>query len=145
MTAEQIYTLANQLAIACWVVLAISLFWNRLRHVAQWLAKFGMPVLLGLVYLGAVLLKDPQAGGDFSSIAGVRQLFESDTLLLAGWVHYLVFDFFVGAWIARDSLDRGIHGLLVLPCLFLCLMAGPLGLLLYLSIRGGHRLLPRAA
>jgi len=31
----------------------------------------------------------------------VAQLFENRWLLLAGWVHYLAFDLFIGAWETR--------------------------------------------
>ena len=55
--------------------------------------------------------------------------------MLVGWVHYLVFDLFVGAWIVRDARRRGIHHGLVLPCLFFTLMLGPIGLLLYAGLR----------
>ena len=55
--------------------------------------------------------------------------------LAAGWLHYLAFDLFVGAFIARDGLERGVPALLILLCLPLTLLFGPLGLLLYLILR----------
>jgi hypothetical protein len=54
---------------------------------------------------------------------------------LAGWIHYLAFDLFVGAWESRDAQRLGISPILVAPCLFLTLMAGPVGLLLYAILR----------
>ena len=64
-------------------------------------------------------------------------LFHSDWALLAGWVHYLAFDLFVGAWVAA-RLDRAGIGRMVqaaiLPTVFLF---GPLGLLLALMVEGG--------
>jgi len=68
--------------------------------------------------------------------------------IFVGWVHYLLFDLFVGAWEARDAQRRGVsHGLLI-PCLILTYMAGPFGLLLYVVLRaatkkGGWQLLER--
>jgi hypothetical protein len=141
MSAEQVFGFAGQVAMICWVFLAISLFWGRLRPGAQWLGQFGLPIVLGLTYLVAMYMDYPDKQGGFGSLSEVRLLFSSDWILLAGWVHYLVFDYFVGAWIARDSLRSGVHAALVLPCLFLCLMAGPLGLLLYLLIRSGGQFL----
>jgi len=55
-----------------------------------------------------------------------------DELLLAGWVHYLAFDLFIGSWEVEDAAANGIPHWLLLPCLFLTLMVGPVGLL-----RGG--------
>ena len=62
-------------------------------------------------------------------------LFTNPALVTAGWVHYLAFDLMTGIWIKRNSLKYGIPHLLVIPCLLLTFMLGPVGLLLYLLIR----------
>lgn len=145
MNAEQVFGLAGQLAMVCWVLLAVSLFVPRLRAGTQWMGVIGLPVIIGITYVAAFSLDYPAPQGGFGSIADVRLLFSSDWILLAGWVHYLVFDYFVGAWIARDSQRKGVHSILVLPCLFFCFIAGPLGLLLYLVFRGGRQLMAKPA
>jgi hypothetical protein len=61
--------------------------------------------------------------------------FAAPHLVLAGWIHYLIFDLFIGAWETRDAARRGIAHLWVIPCLLATLMAGPLGLLLYVVVR----------
>jgi len=71
----------------------------------------------------------------FSSLHGVAAFFSSPYALTAGWVHYLVFDLFVGAWETRDAKRRGIPHLLVIPCLVVTLVVGPVGLLLYIVLR----------
>ena len=63
----------------------------------------------------------------------------SPALALVCWIHYLVFDLFVGAWIVRDAARRGVAHLAVVPCLLLTLMVGPAGLLLYLVLRLAFR------
>lgn len=74
-------------------------------------------------------------GGGFGSIAQVRILFMSDGGLVAGWVHYLAFDLFIGSWIAVEADKRGFNRLLQVPILLATFMFGPLGLLLlYLCI-----------
>ncbi|NNE05526.1 MAG: DUF4281 domain-containing protein [Xanthomonadales bacterium] len=140
MNAEQLFSLGNALALACWLVLASSLFVQRLWAAAQWIGKFGLPVLLGSAYVLIYLAQPDNPGGGFGSIAAVRMLFSSDWILLIAWLHYLAFDYFVGAWIVRDSRRVVINRWLVLPCLFFCLVAGPAGLLLYLGIQGGTAL-----
>jgi hypothetical protein len=55
--------------------------------------------------------------------------------MLAGWVHYLAFDLFIGAWQVRDAQRRGIKHLWVVPCLLTTLVFGPAGLLLYFIMR----------
>ena len=59
----------------------------------------------------------------------------SDGGIVLGWTHYLAFDLFVGLWIARDADAKGFSRLVQLPILFFTLMAGPIGLLLWLVIR----------
>lgn len=49
----------------------------------------------------------------------------------AGWIHYLVFDFFVGRSILQDAQERGIPHSLVVPALLMTLASGPLGLAYY--------------
>jgi hypothetical protein len=77
----------------------------------------------------------PRASGNFSTLAGVSALFANPWLLLAGWLHYLAFDLLIGTWEARDSVARGVPRWLLIPCLFLTLMFGPMGWLLYMAIR----------
>ena len=62
-------------------------------------------------------------------------LFGQPWLLLAGWVHYLAFDLFVGSWEVRDARERGIPHLAVVPCLALTFMFGPAGWLAYAGLR----------
>jgi hypothetical protein len=63
-------------------------------------------------------------------------LFQNKWLLLAGWIHYLAFDLFIGSWQVRDAAKQGISHWLVIPCLALTFMFGPIGLLLYFLLRG---------
>jgi hypothetical protein len=51
------------------------------------------------------------------------------------WLHFLAFDLFVGRWIYLDGRERGISSWLMAPVLFLTLMLGPCGFLLYLIAR----------
>lgn len=133
MTPELAFSICNYGVLPAWVLLAIAPSWSgtqRLIH-AIWI-----PVLLGGVYIAAFALNpESPEGGGFSSLHGVMQLFTSPFAVLAGWVHYLVFDLFVGAWEVRDAERRNISHLFVVPCLFLTLMLGPIGLMAYLILR----------
>ena len=80
------------------------------------------------------------------SISGLRSLFMSDGGIVLGWTHYLAFDLFVGLWIAKDADHKGFARLTQIPFLFVTLMAGPIGLLLWLMTREARaRRLSRAA
>ena len=74
-------------------------------------------------------------GAGFDSLAAVSLLFSTPLGVLIGWVHFLAFDLFVGAWIPRDGLRHSLSHWLVLPCLALSFLFGPAGLLAYLTLR----------
>jgi len=94
-----------------------------------------MPVALSIFYLILIASNIQGAEGGFGSLADVNTLFQKQELLLAGWIHYLAFDLFVGAWETRDAQRNQIPHLVVLPCLVMTFMLGPIGLLFYLAIR----------
>ena len=139
MSPEQIFSIAGALSMLGWAGLVLAPRWTITR---DWVAPVVVPLLIGVVYVTLMLTYLDRApdGGGFDSLAGVAALFSVEELLLAGWIHYLAFDLFVGAWEVKDAQDQGIHHLLVIPCLFLTLMAGPGGLLLYWVIRVVHAL-----
>jgi len=95
-----------------------------------------VPLLLGPFYIWALFFGQPAPeGAGFGSLESVMMLFQSPTAVLGGWIHYLVFDLFVGAWIVRDAKRQGIKHWLIMPFLLVTLMAGPAGLMLYLLLR----------
>ena len=131
MTPESLFDWASRVVLPGWLLLVFLPRWKWTHRVVGVL----IPVLLGGLYAVLFARFSGTGEGGFDSLAGIRSLFESPWLLLAGWVHYLVFDLFVGAWEVRDSQRVGIHHLLVIPCMALTLMLGPVGLLLYLVLR----------
>jgi len=133
MDLETIFSICNALPIPLWILLVVAPRWKGTQIIVH---SFAIPAGLAVVY--AVLMGigfSEGNGGNFSSLAGVRALFESDHALLAGWIHYLVFDLFVGAWEVRDAQRLRINHLMVIPCLFFTLMAGPVGFLMYFILR----------
>jgi len=134
MTPETLFLVCNYGVLPFWLLLAAAPGWRGTQAVvhAAWI-----PLALGAVYLVALgtSFADPPEGGSFGSLAGVMAFFTSPWAALAGWVHYLVFDLFIGAWEVRDARRRGVSHALVVPCLFFTLMAGPIGLALYLGAR----------
>ena len=134
------FRIGGYLAMLGWIGLLASLFAASARSAAQLTARLAIPALLAIAYGLLIWTGFGEAeGGGFGSIAEVRTLFASDSALAAGWLHYLAFDLFVGSWIAGDGIDRRIPALLILPCLPLTFLFGPLGLLLYLALRLAFR------
>lgn len=130
------FSLGGNLAILGWLGLIVSLFIATARSTVQLATRLVIPALLAIAYGLLIHTGFAEAsGGGFGSIAAVRALFASDSALAAGWLHYLAFDLFVGSWIVADGLDRRIPALLILPCLPLTFLFGPLGLLLFILLR----------
>lgn len=134
---EQIFSIANTVALLSWILLAASP--RRYRVVPQIVTGLLVPALLAVVYVAIIVSAWGNSSGGFSSLADVGLLFDNPWLLLAGWTHYLAFDLFVGSWEVRDAGDRGVPHLLVIPCLALTFLFGPAGLLLYLGLRSIYR------
>ena len=131
MDLERIFTLASTLAAVGWLLLIIV----PRRPLAVHVAGVFFPLILALMYFYFIATNFRGADGGFGSLADVATLFQKPELLLAGWIHYLCFDLFIGAWEVRDAERHGIPHLVVIPCLIMTFMLGPIGLLFYFAIR----------
>ena len=129
---EAVFSMASTAVLPGWLLLA---FLPRWRHTARLVCAVVIPGLLAVLYAAIIAARWGSAEGGFSSLADVQKLFADPWLLIAGWIHYLAFDLFVGAWEVRDAQRLGIPHLLVVPCLVLTFLFGPVGLLLYGIVR----------
>jgi len=132
MSLETIFSICTTLVLPGWLLLVFAPRW---KWTARFIAACLLPLALAVVYLFLVATHFGQSEGGFSSLAEVSLLFRNPHNLLAGWIHYLAFDLFVGAWEVRDAGRLGIRHLLVVPCLALTFLFGPVGLLLYFALR----------
>jgi hypothetical protein len=94
-------------------------------------------VLLAGLY--ATLIVTAVASGDLSldvgDFDGLRAGLSTPTGFLAGWVHFLCFDLFIGAWIVRESARLDLEPR---AYLLFALMLGPIGLGAFLLRRALH-------
>ena len=132
MTPHQIFSIANVVALCCWLLLVIV---PGKKWVTTVVAGVAVPAVFAAVYSIIIAINYGGSEGGFGSLSDVALLFGNPWLLLAGWIHYLAFDLLVGSWEARDSRERGIAHLVVVPCLILTFLFGPAGWLLYLGVR----------
>lgn len=124
-----LFFVCNTLVLPQWLLLISAPHWKWTQKLSS---SYVIPLLLALVYIFLLFTYVHQApDGGFSTLAGVKNLFAVDFLLLAGWIHYLAFDLLVGSWIVTDSRKVGIKHWLVVPCLIFTFMLGPFGFLLY--------------
>ncbi len=122
-----IFATANTVAFCCWIALIFLPRWPVLLAGI----RFGVIGALAVVYSAlAMTFIFRVEGGGFGSIDQVRALFASDPVLVAGWIHFLAFDLFVGLWIVGRAAEIGLSRLLQLPILAATFMFGPLGLLM---------------
>ena len=134
MTPEQVFDICGKLVLPAWLLLIVLPKWEWTRKLVfhAWI-----PMLLGIAYVYCFYHAWPfPEGGGFGSLQEVMIAFTSPWLVMAGWIHYLAFDLFIGAWEVRDAQRRGINHCLVIPCVIFTFLAGPAGLLLYFIIRG---------
>jgi Domain of unknown function (DUF4281) len=136
LSYENVFTLINLTVLPAWLLLALL----PKAGVTRTVVHSGLyPLLLGVFYTVTLVMAFGfgygAEGGSFNTAAGVSQVFSHPHGILIGWSHYLVFDLFVGSWIARDAQRRGFPHIVLVPCLFFTLMLGPVGLLMYFLLR----------
>lgn len=144
MSWSTIFAATNLVAVAGWALLILAprraallsavLFVGvgllALAYAAMFVALFG-----GMADPVRVAGAAPPDLADYS-IAGLRALFMSDGGLVLGWTHYLALDLFTGLVIAREADARGWSRFAQAPVLLATFMAGPIGLLTWLVLRG---------
>ncbi len=131
LTPDLLFNWAGQTAFYGWMIL---IFLPRI-NAFLFIPKYIIPIAIGLLYGGLMLSHYSNSEGGFGSLDNVRNLFMNDYILLAGWIHYLAFDLFIGAWIAKRSDYIGISRLIQAPILVATYMFGPIGLVLFMLIK----------
>lgn len=132
MDPETLFSICQNAVLPGWLLLVVAPRW---KWTAGLISSVILPGLMAVIYIYLIATNIGNTEGSFGTLAGVAQFFENRNLLLAGWVHYLAFDLFVGAWEVRDSQRVGVRHWFVIPCLVMTLLLGPAGLLLYFVIR----------
>lgn len=136
-TLDAAFALGSQLAVLGWVSLILLPRW---RGLSALLAGIAIPAALSLGYFALIAVHWHAAKGGFSSLDDVAALFSSRPLLLAGWLHYLAFDLFLGNWILRRAQEEAIPHWLVVPVLIATFLFGPVGYLAFLILRSSFKL-----
>jgi hypothetical protein len=131
---EAVFLAVNFSALVLWVPMIALPTWRGTRRllaspwvVAPWLVLYLVLTAPHLPTLFATVLQP--------TLANIAFLLGHPEAALVAWVHFVAFDLFVGRWIYLDSRQHGRNPWLMAPVLFLTLMVGPFGLLVYLIIR----------
>lgn len=129
---EAMFSVVGVLSFIGWGTLALS----PVRPIPLIISARLISVLLALVYtyyLVSLWSQEPTI--DFSSLADVANGFSNAGHLLSGWRHFLALDLFIGALQVERAIKIDIPHIILLPCLSLTFLFGPLGLLLFLLIQ----------
>jgi len=130
---SSIFSIVNIAAMVMWFLLVFLPRWKVTKFLIQY--KF-IPIALAIVYV-IFIVQSLLAGVvlDFGSLNSVKTLFTNENLLLAGWIHYLVFDLLIGMWILDQNKNLGINNLFIALCLIFTFMLGPIGYLLFILFK----------
>ena len=128
MTPEFVFQTANAVAIFGWLVLAAAIllkkpFWRDAVAGQVW------PLTFSMAYTALILFFWMKSDGGYDSLANVQKLFSNAWVAEAGWIHYLAFDLFVGAHIAKRVMEEGLPRLALILLLPLTFLFGPIGFL----------------
>jgi hypothetical protein len=128
MNAATIFSQGNSFVLLGWILLIFLPKWK----FTQTIVLHGVILLLAIVYTILIAQSISEFKPDsFSTLANVKALFQDDNAVAAGWLHYLAFDLFVGAYVVRKSIQLGISRWVYTPILPFCFMFGPVGYLLF--------------
>ncbi|MFN7545790.1 MAG: ABA4-like family protein [Acidobacteriota bacterium] len=127
---DDLFRIANLVVLPGWALLLLVPHWRFTQRVCA----LALPLLLGSLYIG--LMSAGLGEGGFDSLENVMKLFRQPRAVLAGWVHYLAFDLFIGAWIVRDAAAAGVPRWIQAPCLVFTFLLGPVGLSGYFLTKG---------
>ena len=139
-TLFDLLLIKSPLVLIAWALLALLPRWRFTQPIAQSIGLI-FAILYVLLFIDGIFNpidfnkitagKYKDVFSLFYSLEGVHFLFSQKAACFGGWIHYVVFDLWTGIWIARDSVERNIPQLLLIPALFFTMMLGPSGLLLY--------------
>ncbi|CAK9070321.1 Uncharacterized protein SCF082_LOCUS35009 [Durusdinium trenchii] len=134
-SSAELFPIANAAPLVTWLLLIFFPSWEHLPK-----AALAAPVFNAVLYVAAIgfLLThpDPEAASvDLTSLDGIVAAFRNPDGVFAGWLHYCVFDPLVGLGEVLDSQQQKVPHFLVVPCVILTLLFGPMGFLSYLTVR----------
>lgn len=131
-STETIFAIANAWILPGWLLLLFAPSWKYTGKIVFYVIIAALAITYAWLLLSDIGSFDPEAG---STLANISKAFGDPRVALIGWIHYLAFDMLAGLLIALDARRVGVNRILMALPLFLTLMTGPFGLLIYILIR----------
>ena len=144
MEYAQTFSLSGLTVMPFWALMILLPRWRVTRRLMQ---SPLVAVLPAIIYAALVL---PRIGAIFVAVSSpalgpIAALLGSPEGATIAWAHFLAFDLLVGRWAYLDSRERNVSALLMAPVLFMVLMLGPIGFLLYVGVRAAYQFARRDA
>lgn len=134
LSYEMLFTFSNLVVMPFWLLMIFLPHWKFTKRV---LSSPLIALPTALLYVALVLPQAFSLAGSLSnpSLAGITRLLSTSEAVLIAWAHFLTFDLLTGRWAFLESRAQNFNAWLMAPILFLILMLGPLGFVLYLILR----------
>lgn len=129
---ETVFAVANTWILPGWLLLLFAPSWKYTGRIVFYLIILALAITYAVLLLSDLESFDLEAG---TTLIGLTEAFGNPGAVLIGWIHYLAFDLLAGLLIAMDARRVGVNRILMALPLFLTLMTGPFGLLVYAIIR----------
>src|SRR5215467_4364137 len=129
MTPDQLFAASSLFVLPAWALLVVAPAWRYTRAIAAYLT----PGALAIAYLTLMVTHFESPAGGFGTLGQLAATYGNPWFLLAGWIHLLAIDLFIGAWQVRDAQRLRIRHAYVIPCLVVTFLLGPAGLLVYFA------------
>lgn len=130
---ERLFALSTIAVLPFWVLMIVLPFWAWTHRIIRFPVIALAPAVL---YAVLVLPRFAEIWPVVRTpnLPDLAALLSTPAGATIAWAHFLAFDLLVGRWMYLDSRARQISAWLMAPLLFLTLMFGPIGFLLYLGI-----------
>src|SRR5215813_10324664 len=131
---ETLFKVSGFIVLPFWALMIFLPYWRVTKRLMSSLLVCAVPAAL---YAALVIPRFAEVWQAVSrpELSGIAALLGSPVGATIAWLHFLAFDLFVGRWIYLDGRERGVPAWVMAPVLFLTLMLGPCGFLLYLIAR----------
>ena len=138
LTFENIYIFSNYGILPFWLLLITA---PRSKITQILVNSIILPLILSAAYVYVVyqtILLDEKIFETFKlylSIDDLYTIFATESFLLIFWIHFLALSLFLGSWVSRDAVKYNIPRKIVVFPLVLIYFTGPVGFILYWTIR----------
>ena len=138
LTFENIYIFSNYGILPFWLLLITA---PRSKITQILVNSIILPLILSAAYVYVVyqtILLDEKIFETFKlylSIDDLYTIFATESFLLIFWIHFLALSLFLGSWVSRDAVKYNIPKKIVVFPLVLIYFTGPVGFILYWTIR----------